>query len=194
MITKNSIKSCINNSLFGSNKNNYTYYNLNKIGTFFPFSKYTRRNFLTNNKTFNDVVNNNSVINKMLSSNKFTLSSNLQKKNFSVKTSTIQKYSIELLLPNFDKFSMDFEENATFKDVANSIQKNFKFENIEFRTWDHSIIALGNDLNSTLLSRKFVFLKIDSFEWQLINYSNLKKNFNEAFDDCKKNFYLRIRN
>jgi hypothetical protein len=157
--------------------------NSTQANKFFPFATNTRKNFITNNKTFNN--ENNQIPNlQTILSNKFCVSPNLQKKFFAEKTAT-NKYSIELLLPNFNKFTMDINENLTFKDVANSIQKNFKFENIEFRTWDHSNIALGNDLITALLSSKFIFLKIDSFEWQLMNYSNIRNKFSEAFDDCK---------
>ena len=153
----------------------------------FPFTK--KGNFHTSNKlkNFNQKI---SPMQNPLKISPTNFINNSVRKNF-CETSQ-NKFSLELLLPNFDKFTMNFDDNSTFKDVANSIQKNFKFENIEFRTWNHSIIALGNDLNSTLVSRKFVFLRIDTFEWQLVNYSNMRENFNEAFDDCKIFIYFFI--
>lgn len=173
------------NSFF-RNGNFFLRNNTNK--SLFNFMNIGKKNFITNNslnykKNITNFGSNSSNFLNLNSTKNNFLIKNLEKKNF-CQTAEVQKFSIELLLPNFDRFSMDFDETSTFKDVANSIQKNFKFENIEFRTWDHSNIALGNDLSSTLTSRKFVFLRIDTFEWQLINYSNMKNNFNEAFDDC----------
>ena len=172
---KTSIKSCFSKNLF-KNKN---------TKSLFPLL--TKRNFFIKNSQ--PQIDQNQI--KKIQTKNFNFPQNFQRKNFCVNLNKIN-YSVELLLPNFDKFNMEFDENSTFKDISNSIQKNFKFENIEFRTWDHSKIALGNHLNSTLTSKKFVFLKIDTFEWQLINYSNMIKNFSGAFDDCKKflDFFL----
>lgn len=96
-----------------------------------------------------------------------------------------QSYSIKVILPNFKKPSFFLDKNSTLKDLAALIKKEFNFEKIEFRTWDHSSISLGNELKSCLESGNLIFVKIDSFEWQFVNYDFISKNFSEVFEERK---------
>jgi hypothetical protein len=93
-----------------------------------------------------------------------------------------QEYKIKIILPNFLKPIININKNATFKELATMIKKNFNFESIEFRTWDHSTISLGNDLNSCIESGNLIFLKIDNFEWQLLNYDFIVQSYNDIFE------------
>lgn len=104
-------------------------------------------------------------------------------------TNPIDEYSIKLILPNFIKPTIKISKNLTFKDLSALIKKSFNFENIEYRTWDHSIISMGNDLRSCLDSGNLIFLRIDNFEWQLLNYDLTLNENSEVFKEGK---FIRI--
>lgn len=67
--------------------------------------------------------------------------------------------------------------------MSSKIKKSFNFENIEFRTWDHSVISLGNDLRSCMESGNLIFMRIDNFEWQLLNYDLIAEENSNVFSN-----------
>jgi len=95
----------------------------------------------------------------------------------------IDEFKIKLILPNFIKPIIKINKNSTFKELSLLIKKHFNFENIEFKTSDHSIISLGNDLKSCLESGNLIFMRIDNFEWQLLNYNLITKEYCDIFSE-----------
>ena len=136
----------------------------------------------------------NNIFNKTYLAKRFsTAAVNLNKEiqneiNNQIPTNSNEDYNIKLILPNFIKPSFIINKNATFKDLSVVIKKSFNFENIEFRTWDHSTISLGNDLRSCMESGNLIFMRIDNFEWQLINYDLISKDNSDVFNESKKTF------
>jgi len=146
-----------------------------------------------NNK--NTLINNKFPL-KLYSSPKSKSNyNNLSKKLYSTATdiniqnitNNEEDYSIKMILPNFIKPTIKISKNSTFKDLSTVIKKQFNFESIEFRTWDHSRISLANDLSSCMESGNLIFLRIDDFEWQLLNYDLISSEYPDVFSAGIKN-------
>lgn len=140
-------------------------------------------NIFFKNKT--SLIKNKLILNSKSKLNHYNLSKKLYSTVADIKTVNItnheEDYSIKLILPNFIKPTIKLSKNSTFKDLSTAIKKQFNFESIEFRTWDHSRISLANDLSSCMESGNLIFMRIDNFEWQLLNYDLISSENSDVF-------------
>jgi hypothetical protein len=133
------------------------------------------------NKSSNNILNNAYHTNKNFSTD--TVSVTLNENNPENQTLAQEEYTIKLILPNFIKPIIKISKCSTFKDLSAIVKKSFNFESIQFRTWDHSVISFGNDLRSCMESGNLIFMRIDNFEWQLLNYDIISEKNSDVFNN-----------
>jgi hypothetical protein len=84
--------------------------------------------------------------------------------------------SLKIILPNSKQTEVVLDQNTAIEDLEKAIKKTGHYENIEFRTWDNSIISKSSSLQSCFGINNFIFLQIDKTEWQLLENPEDKIN------------------
>jgi hypothetical protein len=97
-----------------------------------------------------------------------------------VSKSNFSTLYFDLILPNLQKQKISIEDDSSLDDLEKEIKKHYKYEKIEFRTWDNAKIGKNNELSSIMSRNDPVFVKINTFEWQILNsekfeYTNTEK-------------------
>jgi hypothetical protein len=80
---------------------------------------------------------------------------------------------INLILPNFKKISVNLEDNSTFNDIEDGLRKQKYMEKIQFRLWDHAVIAKSNELKTFFENNEMFFFRYDYNEWQVVSKENV---------------------
>jgi hypothetical protein len=92
--------------------------------------------------------------------------SQICKRNF---TTALPATSLKITLPNLQSKEFQISDNLTLKDLTEDLKKVHNYEDIEYRTWDNSILAKTSNLNEILSKNDPFFIRINKMEWQILN-------------------------
>lgn len=99
-------------------------------------------------------------------------------------------------MPNLKQVSLDLGEQPTFGDIEKEL-KNMKYlERIEFRTWDHSSIPRGNEVDTFFENNEMFFYRYDQLEWQIVSKNNIDsiKHFEKVENLTNVDEFEKIKN
>lgn len=102
----------------------------------------------------------------------FSIKTRLNLSNL-IKTASSKKFS-EFLLNyehNYNKYSIKLNESTTFEDLEKELKKTRFFENLEFKSWDDSLVSIKNSVISST-NKDMIFLRFNKEEWKEISRIN----------------------
>lgn len=124
-------------------------------------------------------------------------------KNFSIKTrlnlsnlyktGSSKKFS-EFLLNyehSYNKYTIKINESTTFEDLEKELKKTRFFENLQFKSWDDSLVSNKNSVISST-NKDMIFLRFNKEEWKEISRINnnifeIKKIEISKIPNCNSN-------